>query len=40
MVNAVSIARYSAGNEKQYRKGKRINKACRKGKRIKHTEGR
>ena len=24
MVNAVSIARYSAGNEKQYRKGKRI----------------
>ena len=30
MVNAVSIARYSAGNEKQYRKGKR----------IKHTEGR
>ena len=30
MVNAISIARYSAGNEKQYRKGKR----------IKHTEGR
>ena len=24
MVNAVSIARYSAGNQKQYRKGKSI----------------
>ena len=27
MVNAVSIARYSAGNKKQYRKGKRIKHA-------------